>query len=105
MPTCSRCCRGRAGDDGRVSNYTKPERPEGVPSWAYVGAEYINGTGQVLMWMDDDQCANAGGEVECCTGDLRCGVKYMPWQQMQALAMWMLGQVEVARSVQLREQG
>ena len=88
-----------------MSNYTKPERPPGVPAWAYIGAEYINGTGQTLLWTCDDRCESAGGDRECCTGDLKCNVHYMPWQQLTALAMWMLEEADIARSRQLEEHG
>ena len=86
-----------------VSNYTKPEPPDGVPDWAYIGAEYINGTGRTLLWTHDSGCRDAGGTTECCTGDLNCNVHYMPWQEMNALAMWMIEQADIARDVQLRE--
>lgn len=86
-----------------MSNYTKPERPADVPKWAYLGAEYINGTGQTLMWMCDNRCESAGGDTECCTGDLACSIKYMMWQEMNALAMWMIEQADIARDRQLRE--
>jgi len=88
-----------------MSNYTKPERPAGVPVWARIGAEYINGTGQTLLWVEDDRCQDAGGDIECCTGDLTCSVHYMPWQEMNALGMWMIEQADIARDVQLREEG
>ena len=88
-----------------MSNYTKPVRPEGVPAWAYIGAEHINGTGQTLLWVMDDRCQDAGGDTECCTGDLRCNLHYMPWQEMNALGMWMIGQADIARDVQLKEEG
>jgi hypothetical protein len=94
----------QACHDEEVSNYTKPERPTGVPRWAYIGAEYVNGTGRTLMWMCDDLCENAGGEQECCTGDLKCEVQYMPWQEMTALAMWMIEQADIARDVQFKEE-
>ena len=48
-----------------VSNYTKPEPPDGVPDWAYIGAEYINGTGRTLLWTHDSGCRDAGGTTEC----------------------------------------
>jgi len=88
-----------------VSNYTKPDRPTGTPRWAYLGAEFINGTGQTLMWTCDDRCESAGGDTECCTGDLLCNVHYMPWQEMSALGMWMIEQADIARDCQLKEQG
>jgi hypothetical protein len=88
-----------------MSNYTKPERPVGVPDWVYLGAEYVNGTGQTLMWVEDDRCAYAGGTIECCTGDLKCNVHYMTWQEMVAIAMWMIKQADIARDEQLKEQG
>lgn len=88
---------------GGVSNYTKPERPDGVPKWAYIGAEYINGTGQTLMWTCDDRCQDAGGDTECCTGDLTCNVRYMDWREMSALGMWLIEQADIARDAQIRE--
>ena len=88
-----------------MSNYTKPDRPTGTPRWAYLGAEFINGTGQTLMWTCDDRCESAGGDTECCTGDLLCNVHYMPWQEMSALGMWMIEQADIARDCQLKEQG
>lgn len=86
-----------------MSNYTKPERPPGVPRWAYIGAEYVNGTGQTLLWVEDDRCENAGGDTECCTRELECVLRYMTWREMNALAMWMIEQADVARDAQLRE--
>lgn len=86
-----------------MSNYTKPERPDGVPRWVYLGAEHINGTGQTLMWVEDERCEYAGGGTECCTGEAHCQVKYMSWQEMNAIGMWMIEQADVARDVQLRE--
>lgn len=91
-----------ARDNDAVSNYTKPERPPGVPAWAYVGAEYVNGTGQTLMWMCDIWCRDAGGTQEC--GNLKCDVRYMPWQEMAALGMWLIEQADIARDCQLREE-
>jgi hypothetical protein len=87
-----------------MSNYTKPDRPAGVPQWAYIGAECINGTGHTLMWMCDTNCERAGGDTECCTGDLKCSVQYMPWQEMNALAMWMIEQAGIARDTQLKQE-
>jgi hypothetical protein len=88
-----------------MSNYTKPDAPTGVPIWAYIGAEYINGTGQTLLWTHDFGCESAGGDTECCTEDLKCNVHYMPWQEMNALGMWMIEQADIARDVQLKEAG
>ena len=88
-----------------MSNYTKPERPVAVPAWAYLGAEYVNGTGRTLIRACDNRCESAGGDTECCTGDLDCNVHYMDWREMRNLAMWMLEQADVARDAQLREQG
>ena len=48
-------------------------------------------------------CRDAGGTTECCTGDLNCNVHYMSWQEMNALAMWMIEQADIARDVELRE--
>jgi hypothetical protein len=87
-----------------MGNYTKPERPSGVPQWAYIGAEHVNGTGQTLMWMCDNRCASAAGDVECCTGDLKCDVKYMQWQEMNALGMWLIEQADIARDSQLKQE-
>ena len=56
-----------------------------------------------LLWTHDSGCRDAGGDTECCTGDLNCNVHYMPWQEMNALAMWMIEQADIARDVQLRE--
>jgi hypothetical protein len=86
-----------------MSNYTKPERPDGVPKWAYLGAEYVNGTGRTLLWVMDDRCRDAGGDVECCTQDLCCNYHSMPWQEMNALGMWMIEQADIARDRQLEE--
>jgi hypothetical protein len=87
-----------------VSNYTKPERPDGVPPWVYLGAEYVNGTGQTLVWVHDRRCEDAGGETECCTGDLKCNVWYPLWQEMNAIGMWMIEQADIARDRQLKEE-
>ena len=86
-----------------MSNYGKPERPGSVPKWAYADAEIVNGTGDTLMWMHDDRCDEAGGTVECCTGDLECRLRHMDWREMEALAWWMLEQANIARWNQLRE--
>lgn len=90
-----------------MSNYTKPEPPKGAPGWAYIGAEYVNGTGRTLLWTHDPACRDAeeGGTAECCTGELKCDLHCMSWQEMSALAMWMIEQADIARDAQLREQG
>lgn len=84
-----------------MSTYTKPERPDGVPLWAYPQAEYINGTGQTRLWVEDDRCEHAGGDAECCAGDLECVLKCMSWQEMNALGMWLIEQANIARDAQL----
>ena len=88
-----------------MSNYTKPEPPDGVPRWAYLGAEYVNGTGQTLLWVHDVRCADFGGTIGCCTQGLECTIRYMDWREMNALGMWMIEQADIARDVQLREAG
>jgi hypothetical protein len=88
-----------------VSNYTKPERPEGVPRNFYPGAEYVNGTGSTRLWVCDDRCESAGGTQECCTGDLKCDLYPMTWREMRDLGMWLIEQADIARDVQLKEQG
>lgn len=88
-----------------MSNYTKPGVPTGVPDWVYIGAEYVNGTGQTQMWVHDQfGCKDAGGETECCTGDLTCNIYYMSWQEMNAIGMWMIEQADIARDRQLKEE-
>ena len=77
--------------------------PQTSPSGAYADAEVVNGTGDTLLWMHDDRCDEAGGSVECCTGDLECRIKHMDWRDMEALAWWMLEQANIARWNQLRE--
>jgi hypothetical protein len=91
-------------DNARVSNYTKPERPPGVPPQFYIGAEYVNGTGRTLLWTCDQDCERAGGSTACCTGNLNCNVHYMDWQEMSALGMWLIEQADIARDRQLQEQ-
>lgn len=88
-----------------MSNYTKPEIPPGVPAWVYLGAEYVNGTGRTQMWVHDQGCEDAGGTKECCTQELRCMHKSMPWQEMNAIGMWMIEQADIARDRQLEEEG
>ena len=87
-----------------MSNYTKPEVPTGVPPFVYIGAEYVNGTGQTIMWVHDDRCRDAGGSVECCTADLDCNYHSMQWQEMNAIGMWMIEQADIARDRQLKEE-
>lgn len=87
-----------------MSNYTKPEPPDGVPDWIYIGAEFVNGTGQTLMWVHDGRCRDAGGGVECCTKDLSCNIHYPSWQEMNAIGMWMIEQADIARDRQLKEE-
>ncbi len=86
-----------------MSNYGKPEQPEGVPRWACADAEIVNGTGDTLLWMHDDACEVSGGSVECCTEGLWCHLKHMDWREMEALAWWLLEQANIARWNQLRE--
>ena len=88
-----------------MSNYTKPEVPAGVPGFIYLGAEYVNGTGQTQLWVHDGDCADAGGSTECCTGHLKCNYYSFPWQEMNAIGMWMIEQADIARDRQLEEQG
>jgi len=88
-----------------VSNYTKHEQPEGCPPEFWVSAEWVNGTGGTRVHVHDDGCEDAGGNTECCTDGLKCMFISMPWQQLTALAMWMLEQADIARARQLQEQG
>lgn len=86
-----------------MSNYDKPVQPEGTPLQFYVEAEVVNGTGQTRAAVHDSRCSSAGGDQECCTNDLTCNFVGMTWQEMEALAWWMLKEANTARWARLRE--
>ena len=86
-----------------MSNYDKPERPEGAPLQFYPEAEVVNGTGWGRITVHDGRCKDAGGDQECCTADLSCNFIGLPWQEMEALAWWILKEANTARWARLQE--